>query len=197
MAQELGSIEGRASGLAERLRELQEKQVLLASVRSDVEKWRRVTELTLQVRASFRGSQSTLRKQFIDSINVEAEQIFLDVRRKRRLEGLMLEPDYGVYVSESGVKYPISAYSGGERTLVAIVLRTAVAKTVLGEVPLLIYDEPTEYLDPDHRESLVSWLKDYGEIRQVVVVSNLADFEDVADNVIRVSMGEDGISTIA
>jgi len=193
---ESGTIKGRMSELTERFRELREKLGLLSSVRSEVERWRRIAELTLQVRASFRGSQSMLRKQFIDSINVEAEQIFLDVRRKRRLDGLMLEPDYGVYVLEAEAKYPLSAYSGGERTLAAIVLRTAIAKTVLGEVSLLIYDEPTEYLDPDHRESLVNWLKDYGEIRQVIVVSNLGDFEDVADNVIRVSMGEDGMSTI-
>ncbi|MEM2906259.1 MAG: AAA family ATPase [Candidatus Bathyarchaeia archaeon] len=196
LVEESGVLKGVILKLTERLRELREKEALLGSAKSEVEKWRRVAELTSQVRASFRGSQSTLRKQFIDSINVEAEQVFLDIRRKQRLSGLTVEPDYGIYVLEGGARYPLTAYSGGERTLAAIVLRTAIAKTVLGEVPLLIYDEPTEYLDPEHRESLVNWLKDYGEIRQVIVVSNLGDFEDVADNVVRVSMDEDGISIV-
>lgn len=193
---EAGRIEGELRKMDEHLIELEERRTTLLKVQGELVKWRNISEITSKIRVAFRGSQSILRKQFIDSLNTEAGQVFLDVRRKSRLEGITVESDYGIYISEAGGRYPVGTYSGGEKTLTAIVLRTALAKTMLGEVPILIYDEPTEYLDREHRESLVSWIKDYGEIQQVIVVSNLEDFEDVADNIVQVAMGGEGVSTI-
>ncbi|MEM3004979.1 MAG: hypothetical protein QXK96_06770, partial [Candidatus Bathyarchaeia archaeon] len=69
-------------------------------------------------------------------------------------------------------------------------------EAMAGEIPLLIYDEPTEYLDRGHRENLVNWLSEWGEIEQVLVVSQLDDFNSVADNFKEIQMREDGTSIV-
>jgi len=90
----------------------------------------------------------------------------------------------------------VEDYSGGEKTLIAIVLRTALAKALAGDIPFLVYDEPTEYLDKGHRDNLVGWLSEWGEVRQILIVSQLDDFTTVADNLKEIQMRDDGLSMI-
>ena len=152
-------------------------------------------EVLTKIRKAFREAQPILRRQFVDSINAEAQRILSDLKKKESIVGIVVGEDYSINVVEGGRENPIEQYSGGEKTLVSIVLRTALAKALVGEIPMLIYDEPTEYLDEGHRERLVSWISGLGEVGQVIVVSQLEDFNPVASNIKEVRM-VDGRSTV-
>ncbi len=60
---------------------------------------------------------------------------------------------------------------------------------VQGEIPILILDEPTPFLDEERRRKLVEIMNRYlKRIPQVIVVTHDEELKDVADRVIRVDM---------
>jgi len=193
---EKSRLGGELKRIEVQITELKDKKEKLMETTKSLNRWRNILALIGVIRQAFRGSQPILRQQFLDSVNVEAQQIFMDIKRKKRLESLEITSDYEMNVVEAGRSYSIEQYSGGEKTLISLVFRTALAKALAGDIPLLIYDEPTEYLDRGHRENLVNWLSEWGEIRQIIVVSQLDDFNAVADNVKEVQMREDGTSIV-
>ncbi len=192
---ERSRLEGWIKRVEKDISSLEEKERRLGKVEEELKRWERVLEVLTKIRKAFREAQPILRRQFVDSINAEAQRILSDLKKKESIVGIVVGEDYSINVVEGGRENPIEQYSGGEKTLVSIVLRTALAKALVGEIPMLIYDEPTEYLDEGHRERLVNWISGLGEVGQVIVVSQLEDFNPVASNIREVRM-VDGRSTV-
>ncbi|MFP3195493.1 MAG: SMC family ATPase, partial [Caldivirga sp.] len=88
-----------------------------------------------------------------------------------------------------GRELPVSMLSMGEKNLVALVLRFALSKALLGDIPIMLLDEPTEHLDSEHRRRVSNWLRDLSEVVDTLIVTSHVDaFENTADNVIRVEV---------
>lgn len=56
--------------------------------------------------------------------------------------------------------YPFSSLSGGEKTALLVVTRTALSKLLAEEIGFLLLDEPIEHLDSRNRRSLLQFLVD-------------------------------------
>jgi exonuclease SbcC len=71
-------------------------------------------------------------------------------------------------------------------------LRYAIARVIMGFIPIFILDEPTEHLDEEHRRRIASWIRSLSNgVRTVIITSHVDALETIADNVIRVGFIND------
>ncbi|WP_291766007.1 AAA family ATPase [Caldivirga sp. UBA161] len=136
------------------------------------------------------NAKPALRKALLNAINDELKDAFKMLRHKESLIDIYVTEDYEVMVKRSdGKELPVSMLSMGERNLVALVLRFALSKAILGDIPIMLLDEPTEHLDSEHRRRVSNWLRDLSNVVDTLVVTSHVDaFENTADNVIRVEV---------
>ncbi len=95
-----------------------------------------------------------------------------------------------------GKERELSFLSGGERIALGLAFRLALSLYLAGEIPLLIMDEPTPYLDDERRRRLVDIMECYlKKIPQVIIVSHDEELKDAADKVVRIRL-ENGVSKV-
>ncbi|RLE55621.1 MAG: hypothetical protein DRJ40_07815 [Thermoprotei archaeon] len=198
---ELSRLEGELKSYHEQLSEAKRKLSELEKRREELIRKRQNLERVLAVASLIRRSydeiKPMLRSLVIEAINMEAENLFNQLKHKKNYESIEISPDYEVYIRDrSGAKYLIDYCSEGEKTLIALVLRYALAKVLIGETPILILDEPTEHLDREHRARLIRWLSTCEWARQLIVTSHIDEFSQVANNVVEVRVREDGVSEV-
>jgi len=94
-------------------------------------------------------------------------------------------------------KRPVENLSGGEKTMLSIAMRLALAKILTGRIPrFMILDEPTQNLDTDMRRMIFDIIKRIaGGMDQVIVVTHDEEIIEKADHLIRV-VNEGGISRV-
>ncbi|WP_297476398.1 DNA double-strand break repair ATPase Rad50 [Thermococcus sp.] len=87
----------------------------------------------------------------------------------------------------AGNEVGLEFLSGGERIALGLAFRLALSLYKVGNLELLILDEPTPFLDEERRKKLVEIIS--GQLRkipQVIIVSHDEELKDAADYVIRV-----------
>lgn len=111
---------------------------------------------------------------------------------------ISIDRNFEISVRTNGGSLPgISSLSGGERTMLAIAFRMALAKILLGRLPgVMILDEPTQNLDAENKARLFEIIKNIaGVMRQVIVVTHDEEIIKKANRVVRV-YNEDGVSRV-
>ncbi len=84
-----------------------------------------------------------VRRIFLDSVNEELNVMMKELMHKASYASVEVNEDYEVVVRRNdGVSLPVEALSIGERNLVSLMLRYAIARVVMGVIPILILDEP-------------------------------------------------------
>lgn len=81
----------------------------------------------------------------------------------------------------------ISYLSGGEKQLVSI------SMTLIGDNPVLIFDEPTNNLDPERKQLFIKELLRLKEIEKksiIMITHDLSEFENVIDEIIVLHNGK-------
>jgi len=180
----LSSMEKRLAEVRERMTELERERERLA----------RAKARAISMRDAVERARPEVRRLFLDLLNEELNDVFLSFRHKSDFVGVRVDPDYKIYVVKSnGVSVPLDMLSLGEKNLLAIALRYAMAKLVLGRIPLFILDEPTEHLDAEHRSRIADWITTLADC-QVILTSHIDDFVNVANVVIDVRANERGES---
>ncbi len=109
-----------------------------------------------------------------------------------------IESDFNINIKAgSRGTLSINSLSGGERTMLAIAFRIALAKILLGRLPsIMILDEPTQNLDVENKSRLFDMIKEIaGSLDQVIVVTHDEEIIEKADKIIRVAI-EDGVSRV-
>ncbi|QKR00429.1 AAA family ATPase [Metallosphaera tengchongensis] len=87
----------------------------------------------------------------------------------------------------AGQTLSINMLSGGERIAIALGLRLAIAKTLMGELGFMILDEPTIHLDSQRRAELLEVIREsMNVVPQIIVVTHDEEVLRIADFVIRV-----------
>lgn len=158
----------------------------LEAARRDSEIHAKAEERGKAARAALKDVKPLARRILIDAVNAELNATFLRLRHKEALRSAELaqvEGRYYVVVSRNdGQRFLHTALSIGEANLVALALRVALAKALLGRPPFLLLDEPTEHLDEIHRKRIVELVRDLArDVRTILVTSHLGEFEEVAD----------------
>ena len=102
-----------------------------------------------------------------------------------------------VFVVYQGEEREIGFLSGGEIIALGLAFRLALSMFMIrGRIPLLILDEPTQFLDEERRRKLVDVTTNYlRKIPQVIIVSHDEELKDAADRVIFVD-SQGGVSRV-
>lgn len=117
-----------------------------------------------------------------------------------RFSAVELTDSYDITVFDDGKYQPLSELSGGERVLVALATRLALAQVVAGRhaaggVGMLVLDEVFGSQDGERRDAIMSTLRALrSEYGQILLISHVGGLEELADHVIDVSLRvEDGV----
>lgn len=120
-------------------------------------KGRYISQFIIRGVAEFIGKQrdSELRAKLYEYIS----QVW---NRFKKGEGWSVGLDeHGIpLLSVESETYPFSSLSGGEKTALLVVTRTALSKLLAEEIGFLLLDEPLEHLDSRNRRSLLQFVVD-------------------------------------
>ncbi|MEM1572289.1 MAG: SMC family ATPase [Pyrobaculum sp.] len=168
--------------------ELQEAVAELEKAREDLSKLDKALAVAKNVRGTLAELKPAARQIFLRAINEELNHVFLKLRHKDAFKSAQLVEANGRYVARISTPNGYIDHgllSLGEQNLLALSLRVALARALLGGAPFMMLDEPTEHLDEEHRKRIVELVRDLTSVvPTVVVTSHLGEFEEVADNII-------------
>lgn len=125
------------------------------------------------------------------SINQEASRLLARFTNGRYTE-LILDDEYGLFLSDGGVPYTLDRFSGGESDLVHLALRIAVGRLLAQrsgapELRFLALDEVFGSLDADRRDAVLGALHGLtGIYAQVLLITHQESMRDALDAVLEV-----------
>ncbi|MEM1873172.1 MAG: SMC family ATPase [Acidilobaceae archaeon] len=124
-------------------------------------------------------------ESFRKSFSIVVNDVLARLGRDFAIE---LTDNLDVRVRREGQELSVNSLSGGEKTMLSIVSRIALASMVSNKrVSVLILDEPTEYLDAEARKTVFETIREVaGYIDQIIVVTHDPEVEDIADTLVHV-----------
>jgi exonuclease SbcC len=175
--------------IAETEKELTALAGELEKAKADAERLDKALAAARQIRVVLGELKPLMRQTLLKAINEELNAVFLRLRHKEAFKSLQLVETDGRYVIRVNTPTgPIDhgLLSLGEQNLAALSLRVALARALLGQAPFMMFDEPTEHLDEEHRRKIVELVRGLTSIvPTIIVTSHLGEFEEVADVVIQ------------
>lgn len=108
-----------------------------------------------------------------------------------RFHTIELTDDYQLKADNGSGLHPINHFSGGEQTLLAIMLRVAISifcrERAGFETSFLVLDEVFGNQDTEHRQQLVDFLNEIkSHYHQILIVNHIEDVTGMLDNIIDV-----------
>ncbi|MDO5825771.1 MAG: AAA family ATPase [Methanosphaera sp.] len=141
------------------------------------------------------GVQKDLRENSKPQIEVETNNIFNDFNFD--YDNIKLDENYEITITKSNESLNVSMLSGGEKIVVALALRLAIAKVISKQKnELLILDEPTVHLDEERKLELIEILRDSDIAPQMLIVTHDQELIGISENIIEIRKNN-AISTYA
>ncbi len=114
---------------------------------------------------------------------------------------LELDENYEIFIYDSGQKFPLERFSGGEKDLANLCLRLAIswmiAESSGSEFSFIILDEVFGSQDVARKENILKALNSLkNRFRQIFLITHIEDIKDSLDNLITVTENEDSTSQI-
>ena len=201
---EVASLEVDVKRLGEVIERIRNEIVDLEKRVRDVEDCKRKAELISnvvipklrEIRDKFRSYKTHLAEVAFKEVEAFASEIFEELT-DGKYSGVLLQKvtvrgkeKIVVKIVYQGKEKDISFLSGGELIALGLAFRLALSMFMIrGDIPLLILDEPTPFLDEERRKRLIEIMNSYlKKIPQVIIVSHDEELKDVADKVIKVEL---------
>ncbi|MCG2887093.1 MAG: SMC family ATPase [Vulcanisaeta sp.] len=194
---EVSELRGRVDALRSRIERLRSevsgKAEEVAKLRGELGRYVNAVDVLNKLQQALDDAKPIIRRLFLNSINEELNSMMRDLMHKISYASVEVGENYEVVVRRvDGVSLPVESLSIGERNLVSLMLRYAIARVIMGFIPIFILDEPTEHLDEEHRRRIASWIRSLSNgVRTVIITSHVDALETIADNVIRVGFIND------
>ncbi|MBQ6443322.1 MAG: AAA family ATPase [Methanosphaera sp.] len=139
------------------------------------------------------GVQRDLRENSKPQIELETNNIFNDFNFD--YDNINLDENYEITITKSDEILNVSMLSGGEKIVIALALRLAIAKVISKQKnELLILDEPTVHLDEERKLELIEILRDTDIAPQMLIVTHDSELIGITENIIEIRK-KDGVST--
>ncbi len=184
-----GEVESLRREIEENMKELEDRRARKQKLSEAYSKVETAVNFARSLSVIIEKAIPEIRSRFIERVNEEVNYLFRELKHKDIYESVSLDENYNIYIRQSdGVELTVNAVSGGEATVLALIVRYAIAKSVLGEPPIFILDEPTEHMDREHLRRFIKWLAKIGTYSQVIITSHIEDFKEVSDRQIHVAM---------
>jgi len=197
LLREVGELRGRVGVLRDKIdrlkAEITNRTNEVETLRVEINRYTGAADVLGKLQQALDDAKPIVRRLFLNSVNEELGIMMRELMHKASYASIEVSEDYEIMVRRvDGVELPVESLSIGERNLVSLMLRYAIARVVMGLVPLLILDEPTEHLDEEHRRKIAGWIRSLGNgVRTVIITSHVDALETIADNVIRVGFIND------
>jgi len=193
---ELAKVRGEKAKVEERLRINGERERQLSEEMSQITKYRRAQERLERLRkilgenmmqryliSTVRGRIENNLNDLLSLFNLSFVRVTLNFEEGKGMNSKSLLRAYGM----SGQQLNVEMLSGGERIDIALGLRLAIARALMGELGFMILDEPTIHLDSQRRSELLNVIKEStNAVPQIIVVTHDEEVLRIADYVIRV-----------
>ncbi|MDI9619478.1 MAG: SMC family ATPase [Candidatus Nezhaarchaeota archaeon] len=186
---QLSNIE---KGLEERRKAIQELKDLCEEAEKAQEEAKRIrlfAEFLDYVRNEIFGKDGIIARNLRGAYRNKLENDVNDYLSRFGMD-FEVEFDYDLKlkVEVGGKEVNVDNLSGGEKAVLALSTRLALAKALSAkEVEFIILDEPTANLDSDRRRELIRVLRDLAdEIPQVIVVTHDLEVAEAADQLYKV-----------
>jgi DNA repair exonuclease SbcCD ATPase subunit len=179
----VATAEERVRRAIEGLKQAQEQEQRIATARRDLF----VAEQTEQ-----------MLQQLLLEITAEARPRIIELMETwmrallgPRFHTIELTDDYQLRADNGSGLHPIGHFSGGEQTLLAIMLRVAISifcrERAGFETSFLVLDEVFGNQDTEHRQQLVDFLNEIkAHYHQILIVNHIEDVTAMLDNIIDV-----------
>lgn len=114
---------------------------------------------------------------------------------------LELDENYEIYIYDSGQKFGLERFSGGEKDLANLCLRLAISLLITQsagtEFSLIVLDEIFGSQDQQRKESILKALGNLrNRFRQILLITHIEDIKDQVESLINVVENPDGTSRI-
>lgn len=198
------SIERKASSIMDAEKELEKIDNLKSEkekVEKDIERANKIVEETNSVINSYDEVKLELRRRSVSMMNKYANEVFSEIYNNDEYTRIIIGNNYELTLLNSdGEEVKPNLSSGGESAIINIALRASLYKVISSksngsELPPLIMDEPTTYLDDGHVErlsDLIEIVKNWA-VKQVIVVSHNQTLIDNADHAYEVKKKDSSI----
>lgn len=176
-------------------REIQEKLKMLEETENQQVALHDYIKLLNKIRELYGkdGVQKDLREKSKPQIELETNNIFNDFNFD--YDNIKLDENYEITIKKSDEILNVSMLSGGEKIVVALALRLAIAKVISKQKnELLILDEPTVHLDEERKLELIEILRDSDIAPQMIIVTHDSELIGITENIIEIRK-KDGVST--
>lgn len=197
LVEETSRIEGALKRVEEELVRAREEYEKARKAKEEKERLDKLIGVLREIRELYSkdGLQKIVRAYAKRLIEYYAKDIV--ARFNLNISDISLDEDFNITVITPLGEQPVDTISGGERVAVAIALRLALAKALVGKgVESIILDEPTIHLDEERRRELVGILRSSFQgvreiVSQLVIVTHDRELEDAADTVYQVTRVND------
>jgi len=201
LEEELRGVERRLGELSGRLEEVKRRLSQVKSEIGELERQlaslkvkRRVLSVVELLGERFIGKNGVLARIMTEAMR-EALEVFVNrvLKELGRDFRVRVAGDFNIGAVRGSERLSLESLSGGERTMLAIAFRLALASMLVRKpLSILVLDEPTEYLDENSRRHVFEVISRIaGRVDQVIVVTHDAEVEEIADRIIRVSKAGD------
>ena len=114
---------------------------------------------------------------------------------------LELDENYEIYIYDSGQKFGLERFSGGEKDLANLCLRLAISLLISQsagtEFSFIVLDEIFGSQDQQRKESILKALGNLrNRFRQIILITHIEDIKDQVESLINVVENPDGTSRI-
>ncbi|WP_054844197.1 hypothetical protein [Vulcanisaeta souniana] len=105
----------------------------VGGVRAELDRYVKAMDALSRLQQALDDVKPVVRRLFLDSVNEELNVMMKELMHKTSYSLLEVSEDYDVMVRRNdGITLPIEALSIGERNLVSLMLRYAIARVVMG-----------------------------------------------------------------
>ncbi len=186
---EIKRLEKRLKELEKRLKNVSERVIALEKLLHDLELMRKTLKEKLPVLV--RRQAKTLMEYHMRHILRHFNIDFIDIR---------IDDSFDVLLYGRSGERTLSMLSGGERIALALAFRLALASIIAPRAGILVFDEPTVFLDEENRRELIRIIRDsigrISNLEQLIIVSHDRELEEAADQVIEVYRDQQGVSRV-
>ncbi len=195
---ELARVESSIESSKKRVEELKDLCAKAENAKREAEKLKKFLDFLDFLRSKVFGKDGLIAKSLRKAYRARLESEVNNYLSRFGMDfEVEFDEDLGLKVIARGEEMSIDGLSGGERAVLALSIRLALAKVLSNrEVEIVILDEPTANLDADRRRELVRVLRELAdEMPQVIVVTHDPEVAEAADQVYRVKK-DGGVSVV-
>ncbi len=184
----------------EKIEFLEKQSIKLENTRESLNRLETALPTTRKVNTVLSSLPSTIMSRITDVVSHQITQTMRRLLPNRGFDKVIFKEDGDIHLTYNGMLVDRKSISGGEKTVIGVALRLALAEYV-APMKFMILDEPTNHLDTARinefieivdRDDLFS-----GKNGQLLIVTHREEFNRNANKTIKISVDSDLKRTIS